>query len=84
MGLIATFTVNQTSTGEQVFFEMSEWLRVAIFQCMSDTLCADLQIIRPRSLSKPDASAAGATPHHYTILRMGGQGNAPGTYIFAG
>jgi len=68
MGLIVTFTVNQTSTGEQVFFEMSEWLCLAIFQRMSDALCADLQIIRPRSLSKLDASAAGATPHHHTIL----------------
>ena len=68
MGLIITFTMNQTSTGEQMFFEMSEWLRLAIFQCMSNTLCADLQVIRPRSLSKLDASAAGATPHHHTIL----------------
>ena len=68
MGLIVTFTMNQTSTGEQGFLKMSQWLRLATFQRMSDALCADLQVIRPQSLSKLDASAAGATPHHHTIL----------------
>ncbi len=28
MGLTITFTMNQTSTGEQMFCEMSEWLRL--------------------------------------------------------
>ena len=68
MGLKITYTMNPTSTGEQGLCLIRERLRLAIFQHMLDSLCADLQVIRPHSLSRFDASAAGATPYHHTIL----------------